>query len=116
MDKRKIHDCMEGCSVESTLQLISGKWKSVLLYHLIFEGAYRYSELYRFIPGITRRMLSLQLKALEDDGLIKRTVLNNKPLIVSYSATEYGKTLAPTIEAMYHWGENFNQQQKKKYG
>ena len=58
---RKIYNCEEGCSVESTLQLISGRWKSVLLYHLIFEGEHRYNELQKKIPGITRRMLSLQL-------------------------------------------------------
>ncbi|WYK00961.1 hypothetical protein A5821_002087 [Enterococcus sp. 7F3_DIV0205] len=108
MTKRKIHDCLDGCSVESTLQLISGKWKSVLLYHLIFEGAYRYSELQRFIPGVTKRMLSLQLKDLETDGLISRTVIQEKPIAVSYSVTEYGRSLAPVIESMYLWGNSFN--------
>lgn len=95
MKKRKIHNCLDGCSVESTLQLISGKWKCMLLYHLIFEGAYRYSELHRFLPCITKRMLSLQLKDLEADKLIQRTVIQEKPIVVSYSVTEYGRTLAP---------------------
>ncbi|MGX7150093.1 winged helix-turn-helix transcriptional regulator [Enterococcus ureasiticus] len=108
MAKRKIHNCLDGCSVESTLQLISGKWKSVFLYHLIFEGAYRYSELQRFVPGITKRMLSLQLKDLETDGLISRIVLQEKPIAVSYSVTDYGRTLAPVIESMYDWGNSFN--------
>jgi DNA-binding HxlR family transcriptional regulator len=64
--------------VESTLQIISGRWKSVLLYHLIFDGELRYSELQRTIPGITRRMLSLQLKDLEADKLVEREVIQEK--------------------------------------
>ena len=76
---RKIYNCEEGCSVESTLQLISGRWKSVLLYHLIFEGEHRYNELQKKIPGITRRMLSLQLKDLESDGLISAKLFKKNP-------------------------------------
>ncbi|MGC6769429.1 winged helix-turn-helix transcriptional regulator [Enterococcus sp. LJL128] len=106
---RKIYNCENGCSVESTLQLISGRWKSVLLYHLILEGDYRYSELQRMVPGITRRMLSLQLKDLESDGLIERNVLQEKPLMVSYHITTFGLTLKPVIEMLYNWGESFNQ-------
>ncbi len=64
--------------MESTLQIISGRWKSVLLYHLIFDGELRYSELQRTIPGITRRMLSLQLKDLEADKLVEREVIQEK--------------------------------------
>ncbi|OJG27068.1 hypothetical protein RU98_GL002848 [Enterococcus caccae] len=80
---------------------------------MIFEGAYRYSELQRFVPGITKRMLSLQLKELESDELIKRRVIREKPIAVSYSVTDYGRTLAPVIESMYHWGNSFNKQQSK---
>jgi Predicted transcriptional regulators len=106
---RKIYNCEEGCSVESTLQLISGRWKSVLLYHLIFEGEYRYNELQKKIPGITRRMLSLQLKDLESDGLISRRVIQEKPLMVSYHITEYGHSLKPVIQMLHQWGNDFNQ-------
>ncbi|EUJ28514.1 cinnamoyl ester hydrolase-like protein [Listeria floridensis FSL S10-1187] len=105
---RKIYNCENGCSVESTLQIISGRWKSVLLYHLIFEGEHRYSELQRFIPGVTRRMLSLQLKDLESDGLIYRKVMQEKPLRVAYGVTEYGLSLKPVIEVLYDWGETYN--------
>lgn len=106
---RKIYNCEEGCSVESTLQLISGRWKSVLLYHLIFEGEHRYNELQKKIPGITRRMLSLQLKDLENDGLIERHVLQEKPLMVSYGITGYGYSLKPVIQMLHQWGNEFNQ-------
>ena len=102
---RKIYNCEEGCSVESTLQLISGRWKSVLLYHLIFEGEHRYNELQKKIPGITRRMLSLQLK----DGLIERHVIQEKPLMVSYHITDYGHSLKPVIQMLHQWGNTFNQ-------
>ena len=70
---RKIYNCENGCAVESTLQMISGRWKSVILYHLMFDGSLRYNELQKLIPGITRRMVSLQLKDLEKDGLIYRS-------------------------------------------
>lgn len=111
---RKIYNCEKGCSVESTLQIISGRWKSVILYHLLFDGERRYSELQRFIPGITRRMLSLQLKDLESDGLIYRKVLQEKPLTVVYGMTEYGTSLKPVIEMLYSWGEEFNQKNAGK--
>lgn len=106
---RKIYNCEEGCSVESTLQLISGRWKSVLLYHLIFEGEHRYNELQKKIPGITRRMLSLQLKDLENDGLIERHVIQEKPLMVSYHITDYGHSLKPVIQMLHQWGNEYNQ-------
>lgn len=95
--------------MESTLQVISGRWKSVLLYHLIFDGELRYSELQRMIPGITRRMLSLQLKALEADELIEREVVQEKNLMVVYRVTEYGYSLRPVIEMLNNWGEGYNQ-------
>ena len=95
--------------MESTLQIISGRWKSVLLYHLIFDGELRYSELQRTIPGITRRMLSLQLKDLEADKLVEREVIQEKKLKVVYRVTDYGYSLRPVIEMLYNWGENNNQ-------
>lgn len=111
---RKIYNLDDGWSVESTLQIISGRWKSVLLYHLIFEGEYRYNELQKKIPGITRRMLSLQLKDLENDGLVYRKVLQEKPLQVAYGITEYGKSLQPVISILYQWGEDFNEKNRGK--
>jgi DNA-binding HxlR family transcriptional regulator len=105
---RKIYNCENGCAVESTLQIISGRWKSVILYHLMFDGELRYNELQKFIPGITRRMVSLQLKDLETDGLIYRKVVQEKPLQVVYGMTNYGNSLKNIIELLYHWGEDFN--------
>lgn len=112
--ERKIYNCETGCPVESTLQLISGRWKSVILYHLIFEGEHRYSELQRKIPWITRRMLSLQLKDLENDQLIKRQVLQEKPLMVSYRITDYGYSLKSVLKVLHQWGADYNQRNEGK--
>ena len=71
---------------------------------MIYGGDYRYNELQKKIPGITRRMLSLQLKDLENDGLIVRQVIQEKPLMVSYRITEYGESLKPIISMLQQWG------------
>ena len=85
--------------------LIGGKWKSVILFHLI-NGTLRYNELRKVMSTVTERTLSLQLKALEDDGLIKRKVYNTKPpLKVEYTLTELGETLIPLIRAIAEWGD-----------
>ncbi|OJG89502.1 HxlR family transcriptional regulator [Enterococcus raffinosus] len=84
------------------------------MYHLIFEGEHRYSELQRKIPGITRRMLSLQLKDLENDQLIKRQVLQEKPLMVSYRITDYGYSLKSVLKVLHQWGADYNQRNEGK--
>ena len=84
--------------------IIGGKWKTVILYHLI-EGTLRYHELRKQMPTVTERTLSLQLKTLEEDGIIKRKVYTSKPpLKVEYSLTEFGKTLVPLIQSIADWG------------
>ncbi|WP_248925180.1 winged helix-turn-helix transcriptional regulator [Paenibacillus hamazuiensis] len=94
----------EGCPVEFTLDVIGGKWKGVLLYHLI-DGAKRFNELRRICPSITQRMLTLQLRELEEDGLIHREVYHQVPPKVEYSLTPLGQTLVPIIQQMKIWGE-----------
>jgi len=85
------------------MKYIGGKWKAVILIHLMEKK--RYSELRREIPMVTERTLSLQLKELEDDGLITRTAHNSKPpLKVDYEMTELGKTLIPLLLAIAKWG------------
>ena len=84
--------------------LIGGKWKTVILFHLI-DGTLRYNELRKEMPTVTERTLSLQLKTLEEDGLIKRKVYTSKPpLKVEYSLTDFGKTLIPVIQSIADWG------------
>lgn len=93
------------CCASVTMGLIGGKWKTVILFHLMNEKL-RYNELRKSMPAVTERTLSLQLKALEKDGLIKRKVYTSKPpLKVEYSLTDFGKTLIPLIQSIADWGD-----------
>src|SRR5215472_2852391 len=98
------YDATPGCAVEAALEVVGGKWKGVLLYHLL-GGTMRFGELRRHVPGITQRMLTQQLRELEDDGVIDRKVYAQVPPRVDYSLTEFGKTLEPIILLMRNWGE-----------
>ncbi|RRJ62332.1 transcriptional regulator [Paenibacillus oralis] len=99
----------EGCPVEYTLDVIGGKWKGVLLYHLI-NGPIRFNEFRRICPTITQRMLTLQLRELEQDGIVHREVYHQVPPKVEYSLTEFGQTLVPIILKMKEWGEIYKNQ------
>ncbi|RFA34329.1 ArsR family transcriptional regulator [Virgibacillus dokdonensis] len=114
-NRKSGYGCPEGCPVEATLDVIGGKWKGVILYHLL-DGKKRFNELRRFIPGITQRMLSLQLSELEQDGVISRTVFPEVPPRVEYAMTEFGTTLEPIITQMKKWGDQYkaNMLEKKQ--
>ncbi|WAA09144.1 winged helix-turn-helix transcriptional regulator [Fervidibacillus albus] len=92
------------CSIEYTIAVIGGKWKPVILWHLGTDGTLRYNKLKKFLPGITHKMLSQQLKELEKDGIIHRKQYNQIPPKVEYSLTEKGYTLMPILKAMHRWG------------
>ena len=93
------------CCASLTMGIIGGKWKTVILYYLR-DKALRYNELRKKMPTVTERTLSLQLKTLEDDGIIKRKVYTSKPpLKVEYSLTDFGKTLIPLIKSIADWGD-----------
>lgn len=92
------------CGTSVTMRFIGGKWKAVILIHLA-KGTKRYNEIRKDIPTITERTLSLQLKQLEEDGIIIRQVYTQKPpLMVEYSLTEFGKTLIPVLRSICDWG------------
>jgi len=94
------------CALDITMHFIGGKWKCVVLWYLK-RKTLRFSELKRQIPDITEKMLSLQLKALEAEGIVARKVHGEKPPIrVEYSLTEFGKTLIPVVNAIAKWGRN----------
>jgi DNA-binding HxlR family transcriptional regulator len=95
-----------GCPVETTLDIIGGKWKGIILYHLI-GGTRRFNEFRRLMPGITQRMLTLQLRELEADGVVERYVYQEVPPKVEYSLTDFGRTLEPIILLMREWGEKY---------
>ena len=92
-------DCTVGCPVEGVLEIIGGKWKGFILYHLLDETL-RFNEIRRRLPGITQRMLTNQLRELEASGIVFRQVYAEVPPKVEYSLTSKGKTLAPIIRAM----------------
>ncbi len=91
-------------SVEATLEVIGGKWKCVILCHLT-HGEKRTSELKRLMPGITQKMLTQQLRELEDDGIINRIVYNQVPPKVVYELSEYGSSLRGILDTLCTWGE-----------
>ncbi|WP_204345089.1 winged helix-turn-helix transcriptional regulator [Psychroserpens algicola] len=100
----KFNDKTFSCSTSIAMELIGGKWKSVILIYLL-NGKKRYNELYKLISTITERTLSLQLKQLEKDGLISRRVYTKKPpLKVEYELTSFGETLGPVLLAIADWG------------
>lgn len=102
----QINDNLYHCALDITMNYIGGKWKCVVLWYLR-NKALRFSQLKQHIPDITEKMLSLQLRALEADGIIKRTVFGDKPPIkVEYELTEFGKTLVPVLNAIAKWGRN----------
>lgn len=108
--KRQDFGCGPGCPVEGTLDLIDGKWKGVIIYHLQ-EGRLRFGELRKRMPGITQRMLTKQLRALEDDALITRTVFAEVPPRVEYELSELGVMLRPVIDALKTWGDKHKARQ-----
>lgn len=92
-------------SVEATLEVIGGKWKCVILCHLT-HGKKRTSELKRLMPSITQKMLTQQLRELEEDGVINRIVHNQIPPKVEYELSEYGWSLQDILNSLCTWGEN----------
>lgn len=100
----KYNDKLFSCSTSIAMELIGGKWKSVILIYLL-DGKKRYNELKKLISTITERTLSLQLKQLEKDGLITRKVYTKKPpLKVEYALTPFGESLEPVLTAIAQWG------------
>lgn len=91
------------CPVETTLSFIGEKWK-VLILRDLFTGTKRFNELKKSLTGITQKMLTQQLRELESDGIVKRTVYPVVPPKVEYSLTELGLSLRPVIDSMKNWG------------
>lgn len=104
-----------GCSVEATLSVIGGRWKPVIIFLLLQNDFLRFGELKKIIEGVTQRMLTNQLRELENDKVISRKVYAEVPPRVEYSLTEYGRSLEPIMVAMRDWGyEHMNVKLKTK--
>lgn len=93
------------CAMDVTMNYIGGKWKTIVLWYLRKDKK-RFSELRRLIPNITEKMLSLQLKDLENDGLVSRKLYAEVPPKVEYFLTDFGKSLIPMLEEIARWGRN----------
>lgn len=104
--RHKRYDCNFGCPVEACVEVVGGKWKGVILFHLL-GGTKRFNELLRLIPGVTQRMLTRQLRELEDDRIIERKIYAEVPPKVEYSLTEFGKTLEPVLRMLQGWGAQY---------
>ena len=95
-----------GCDVEATLSVIGGRWKPVLICHLL-DGTKRFGELRRLTPNATERMITLQLRELEADGVVDRHIYAEVPPRVEYELTAFGRTLEPLLQHMQQWGSAF---------
>lgn len=94
------------CPVEATLEVIGGKWKPIILWQLRTERL-RFSGLQQSMQGISPKMLTKQLRELEEDGLILREIYPEIPPKVEYSLTEFGKTVLPVLDALCEWGTEY---------
>lgn len=97
-----------GCAVEATISVIGGVWKPVILFHLL-DGKLRFNAICRLTPVATPRMITLQLRELEADGIISRTIYPEIPPKVEYELTELGKSLEPVLVSMCKWGERLQE-------
>lgn len=95
-----------GCPVEACTEIVGGKWKGKILF-ILFTGTKRFGELRKLLPETTQRMLTTQLRELEEDGIVHRKVYPEVPPRVEYSIAKKGESLKPIIDAMWHWGRDF---------
>jgi len=103
---RRTGNCHYGCAVEAALDVIGNKWKGVILFHLL-DGKKRFNELRKLIPSVTQRMLTLQLRELEEDNIVFRKVYAVVPPKVEYSLTPLGLELQPILISLREWGAQF---------
>src|SRR5258705_13374898 len=91
--------------VEAVFKLLEGRWKLVILFHLFGGQVQRFSDLEKLIPGISQKMLAQQLRQLEQDGIVMRTVHHQVPPKVDYRLTDWGQMLCPALDALLKWAE-----------
>lgn len=95
------------CPVATTVQLIGNKWKLLILRNLIYSGKQRFSDFLKTIPAISKKVLTDNLRSLENDGLIEREVFAEVPPRVEYSLSDLGKSLKPVLDALRDWGNDY---------
>lgn len=107
-------DELPECPVATTVQLIGNKWKLLIIRNLIYNDKQRFTDFVKTIPGISKKVLTDDLRALEEDGLIEREVFAEVPPRVEYSLSELGKTLKPILDAMVEWGNAYLQDEMRR--
>lgn len=98
------------CNMELTLDIIGGKWKPIIIYHIGNSPKIRYGEIKRLIPDINERVLSRELRDLENKGIVTREEFKEKILRVEYSLTDIGNEVLPVLHALTQWGNKYNMQ------
>ncbi|AGK99050.1 winged helix-turn-helix transcriptional regulator [Clostridium pasteurianum] len=102
----KLEDLVPSCPINLTINILSGKWKIGILWHLS-KGVIRFNELQRLLPNITHKILAMQLRELETDGIIYRKVYAEIPPKVEYGLTEIGESIKPVLKSMCDWGKQY---------
>ncbi|MEI5637719.1 MULTISPECIES: winged helix-turn-helix transcriptional regulator [unclassified Pseudoalteromonas] len=103
--RKKVYNaCMEPCAIEKGMRLIGGKWKGSIIYHLKDEPV-RFNDLTRMLGGATKKMVDQRLKELEDEGLVIRKVISDRPIAVTYELTDFGKSALSILEDLRQWSE-----------
>ena len=109
--ENKIHTELPACPVETTLTLIGDKWKVLILRDLM-PGTKRFGELKKSVGKVSQKVLTAQLRAMEESGLVHREVYAEVPPRVEYSLTELGRSLKPILDSMWAWGEEYKKRHK----
>lgn len=104
--RNPVYTCEYVCPVEATADILGGRWKAVILFYLL-DGPKRFNAIRRYLPEVTQRMLTRQLRELELDGIVHREIYKEIPPRVEYSLTEFGTSLGPIIVQMRDWGESY---------
>ncbi|MGN7861259.1 winged helix-turn-helix transcriptional regulator [Microbacterium sp. 22303] len=106
MPRTRLSDDLPGCAMEASVSIIGGKWKGAVLFHLL-DGTMRFNQLHRQMPGVTARLLTKQLRELEENGLVERTVHPVVPPKVEHSLTGEARELAPLLRSLNTWGQRW---------
>ncbi len=105
--KINIDSCKEPCLIERGMRILGGKWKASILWHLQ-DGPVRFNELSRMLGGASKKMVDQRLKELETQGLVKREVISDRPIAVTYEITDFGRTALVILETLKDWTEENN--------
>ncbi len=105
--KQVLNTCLEPCSIEKGMRLIGGKWTGSIIYHLK-DGPVRFNDLTRMLGGASKKIIDQRLKQLESQGMVKRKVINNRPIAVTYQLTKFGQSALEILEDLRVWSESNN--------